>query len=169
MEIKLTIEIKKPKDTHYDSVLAAVHKESRPLVDQLREFAGKTAHPLVSTHSDWALEINESDWSHELFGDTWCFDVSIYLKIAEVDSGDVVDEFLAWELLGEPIDKQVFEPLHSCDWSGLQGREEVSLLFSSLKAMHSSKKDSLYFHYDVITIQDNYLSLHNISKDYDQL
>ncbi len=165
MEIKLTIELKKPKDIDYDLVLAAAEESSRPLIEELKEAGSKAAFPLVSTHSDWALEIDESNWDCDFFGGIWYCDFKLQLKIAEVDSGDIVDEFLAWELLGEPVGKEVFEPLHSCDWSGLQGREGIGLRFSSLKAMHSSKGDGLYFHYDVITIQGNYPSLHNSSKE----
>jgi hypothetical protein len=151
MEIKLTIELEKPKDADCDLVLAAAEEIFRPLVEELKEAGSKAAYPLVSTHSNWALEVEESDWDYDFYGSRWYSNVSIYLRIAEVDSGDVVDEYLAWELLGEPLDKKVFEPLHSCDWSKLQGREEegISLQFSSLQVINSSKGDGLYFHYDV--------------------
>jgi hypothetical protein len=148
MEIKLTLELEEPKDVDRDLVLAAAEESYRATIEQLKEASSKAAFPLVSTHSDWALEIDESDWDCDFFGGSWCSNISIYLKITEVVSGDVVDEFLAWELLGEPLDKEVFEPLHSCDWSGLQGREAIDLQFSSLKAVHNNSGDGLFFHYD---------------------
>jgi hypothetical protein len=151
MEIKLTLELEEPKDVDRDLVLAAAEESYRATIEQLKEASSKAAFPLVSKHSDWALEIDESDWDCDFFGGSWCCDISIYLKITEFESGEVVDEFLAWELLGEPLDKEVYEPLHSCDWSGLQGREEegIRLQFSSLQVTNSSKGDGLYFHYDV--------------------
>ena len=148
MEIKLTLELEKPKDAHYDSVIAAAGDIFRPIIEELKDSGSKAAYPLVSMHSDWAIEVDESDWNHDFFGDTWYCDVTISLKIVEHSNGDVVDEYLAWELLGEPLGKEVFEPLHSCDWSWFQGREAISLQFSSLKASHSSNGDDLYFHYN---------------------
>ncbi len=149
MEIKLTVELHKPKDTDCDSVLAIAEAIYRSSIEQLKEAASKAAYPLVSTHSDWALKIEESDWRYDFLGNTWHCDVSIHLSIAEVDSGDVVDEYLAWELLGEPLDRQIFEPLHSCDWPSLESKETITLQFSLLQVVNSSKGDGLYFHYDV--------------------
>jgi hypothetical protein len=148
VEIKLTIELEKPNDADYDLVLAAATDIFSPIIEELKEAGSKAAFPLVSTHSDWALEVEESDWNYDFFGGSWYSNVSIYLRITEVDSGDMVDEYLAWELLGEPLNKEVFEPLHSCDWSGLQGREAIDLQFSSLKAVHSNGKDGLFFYYN---------------------
>jgi hypothetical protein len=148
MEIKLTIELEKPKNADCDLVLAAAEEIFRPLIEELREAGSKAAYPLVSAHSDWELEIEESDWNHDFYAGIWDSNISIYLKIAEIDSGNVVDEYLAWELLGEPVDKEVFEPLHSCDWSGLQRREGIDLQFSSLKAMPNNGKDGLFFYYN---------------------
>jgi hypothetical protein len=147
MEIKLTIELEKPKDADYDLVLAEAEKNHRPTIEQLKETGSKAAYPLVSTHSDWALEIKESDWGCYFLGGCWNCDISMYLKIAELDSGDIVDEYLAWELLGEPLNKEVFEPLHSCDWSSLETSEEINLQFSSLKAVPNNQREGLYFHY----------------------
>jgi hypothetical protein len=148
VEIKLTLELEKPKDTDRKLVLAAAGDIFRPIIEELKDSGSKAAYPLVSMHSDWAIEVDESDWECDFFGGCWNCDFKLQLKIAEVDSGDIVDEFLAWELLGEPVGKEIFEPLHSCDWSGIQGREGIGLRFSSLKAMHSSKGDGLYFHYE---------------------
>jgi hypothetical protein len=148
VEIKLTLELEEPKDVDRDQVLNAASDIFEPIIEQLKEVGSKAAFPLVSTHSDWALEVDESDWDCDFFGDSWYSNISIYLKITEVESGDIVDEFLAWELLGEPLDKEVYEPLHSCDWSGLQGREAITLQFSSIKAVHNKSGDGLYFHYD---------------------
>jgi hypothetical protein len=148
MEIKLTLELDKPKGTNLDLALAAAEEIFRPTIEQLKEAGSKAAFPLVSTHSDWTLEVEESDWDHDFHANIWYSNVSIYLRIAEVDGGDVVDEYLAWELLGEPLDKEVFEPLHSCNWSRLQEREGVNLQFSSLKAMPNNDKDGLFFYYN---------------------
>jgi hypothetical protein len=146
VEIKLTLELEEPKDVDRELAIAAATEIFRPLIDELKETGSKAAYPLVSNHSDWALEIDESDWNHDFYSGIWDSTVSIYLKITEVVGGDVVDEFLAWELLGEPLDKKVYEPLHSCDWSSLENREAINLQFSSLKAVHNG--DGLYFHYD---------------------
>jgi hypothetical protein len=148
VEIKLTIELEKPKNADCDLVLAAAEEIFRPLIEELREAGCKAAHPLISTHSDWALEIEESDWDYDFYGSSWYSNVSIYLRITEVDSGDVVDEYLAWELLGEPLGKEVFEPLHSCDWSDLESKEAIDLQFSSVKAMPNNSGEGLFFYYE---------------------
>jgi hypothetical protein len=148
VEIKLTLELEEPKDVDRDQVLNAASGIFEPIIEQLKESGSKAAYPLVSTHSDWALEIEESDWDFNFFGGSWYSNISIYLKIAEVESGDIVDEFLAWELLGEPLDREVFEPLHSCDWSSLENREAIDLQFSSIKAVHNNSGDGLFFYYD---------------------
>jgi hypothetical protein len=148
VEIKLIVELEKPKDADCDLVLAAAGGIFRPLIEELREAGSKAAYPLVSTHSDWALEIEESDWDYDFHAGIWYSSVSIFLKITELDSGDVVDEYLAWELLGEPLGKEVFEPLYSCDWSSLETRKEIDLQFSSLKAVHNNSGDGLFFYYN---------------------
>jgi hypothetical protein len=148
MEIKLTVELEKPKDTDYDLVLAETEKNHRPTIEQLKEASSKIAYPLVSTHSDWVIELEESDWDCDFCGGSWHCDVSLHLEISEIGSGDIVDEFLAWELLGEPLDKEVFEPLHSCDWSSLENKKEINLQFSSLKAAYNSNGDGIFFYYN---------------------
>jgi hypothetical protein len=148
VEIKLTVELEKPKDADRDFVLAEAEEIFRPLIEELREAGSKAAYPLISTHSDWALEIEESNLDYDFHGSSWYSNVSIYLRITEVDSGDVVDEYLAWELLGEPVGKEVFEPLHSCDWSSLENKKAFDLLFSSLRAVPNNQREGLYFHYE---------------------
>jgi hypothetical protein len=148
MQIKLTIELEKPKDADCDLVLAAAEEIFRPLVEELKESGSKAAYPLVSTHSDWELEIEESAWDYDFHAGIWYSNFSLYLIITELDSGDIVDEYLAWELLGEPVGKEVFEPLHSCDWSDLESKEAIDLQFSSLKAVPNNQREGLFFYYE---------------------
>ena len=148
MEIKLTIELTRSKDADHDLVLAVAEEIFRPLVEELKETSSKVAYPLVSAHSDWAIKIEESAWGCDYFGDTWECDISTYLKIIEHDNGNIVDECFAWEMLRMPLYEEVYEPLHSCDWSSLENKKAISLKFSSLKAVHNNSGDGLYFHYE---------------------
>jgi hypothetical protein len=148
MEIKLTIELTRSKDADRDLVFAVAEEIFRPLVEELKETGSKAAYSLISNHSDWAIKIEESAWDCDSFGDIWECDIKIYLKIIEHNNGNIVDECFAWEMLGAPLYEEVYEPLHSCDWSSLENEKAISLKFSSLKAVHNNSGDGLYFHYE---------------------
>lgn len=148
MEIKLTTELRRPRDVNRNLVLATAERICRPSIEELKKAGCKIAYSLISNHADWAIKVEESAWDYDYFGDVWEFDISIFLKIIEHSNGNIVDECFAWEMLGTPLYEEVFEPLYSCDWSSLEVKEAISLQFSSIKAVHNNSGDGLFFYYD---------------------
>lgn len=150
MQIRLITYLGRTKVSDHASIMTQAENNSRPLIEKLKKAGKKIARPLLSLHSDWQLEVKESGWDYEFDHDVWRCYFDICLTIVESSSGEAIDEFATWYLLGKPLYEAIPEPLYIYDWSSLRHKEDegFSLRFSSLRVVHNNEKDGLYFYYE---------------------
>lgn len=145
---EISIEENKPEQA-LQSAKAELEKMFQELVKAipaLQQEAIKLNPEFVVEYRDFDAEMVDcDDWHEGVWNAGYMFDIAIKSPKGNPDCDYEIDQWDEWKRLGEPMYKDVPEPLRQCRWEGFK-RDDVTVEFRVVKAVDSYSGKGLHFY-----------------------
>jgi hypothetical protein len=112
-----------------------------PLIE--KEVAKLNPNWIVEAYKFDSDMVTCDDWYEGKWNTSYMFDISIKSPDGNPDCDFQIDEWDEWKKLGEPMYKDVFEPLQKCKWEGFK-RDDVAVQFSVINVVYNNRGNGVH-------------------------